>query len=111
VGIWEKTIDPDGDPKDWLRFEPDGRVASLTALDAHPSFAGIYRIEGDKIHLDFVIHDRHHPIEMRRTADPSKLLFMSKETGSAATYERREAPWVATVNAQPPRANGCRMRA
>ena len=70
LGRWELIRDPDGSPKDWLEFTPDGQVVLI-------------KPDGQRLGARSVI------ITLTPGSDKKELFARSGRTGNTAVYEKR----------------------
>jgi hypothetical protein len=88
LGRWEMTRDPDGGPKDWLEFTPDGRVSALK-LDGQ-RMSGRYMASESEVELNFRVGSLSVIITLVPGFDRKELFARSAETGNTAVYEKRQ---------------------
>lgn len=87
LGRWELIRDPDGSPKDWLEFTPDGQVV-LIKPDGQ-RFGGRYHGSGTEVELNFKVGARSVIITLTPGSDKKELFARSGRTGNTAVYEKR----------------------
>ena len=88
LGRWEQTRDPDGGPKDWLEFAPDGRVVSIRVNGQR--FSGRYVASEAEVQLNFKIGTQSVIITLTPGSDKKELFARSAKTGNTAVYEKRQ---------------------
>jgi hypothetical protein len=87
LGRWELVHSPDGDPKDWLEFGPDGAMSSI-APDGRRT-GGRYVTTGPEIQLNFKVGAKSIIITLTHGPDRQRLYARSARTGNTAIYEKR----------------------
>jgi hypothetical protein len=87
LGRWELVHSPDGDPKDWLEFGPDGTMSSI-ALDGRRT-GGRYVTNDQEVQLNFKIGAKSVIITLTHGPDRQRLYVRSARTGNTAVYEKR----------------------
>ena len=87
LGRWEMTRDPDGGSKDWLEFEPDGRVTSIKPDGQRTT--GRYIASEAEVKLYFKVGTLSVITTMAADADQQHLYTRSARTGNTTVYEKR----------------------
>jgi hypothetical protein len=87
LGRWELVRSPDGDPKDWLEFAPDGRMTSV-APDGR-RLGGRYAVTGREVELNFKMGSQSVLLRLTYGPDRERLYARSARTGNTAVYEKR----------------------
>jgi hypothetical protein len=87
IGRWELVHSPDGDPKDWLEFGPDGAMTSI-APDGRRT-GGRYVTNGREIQLNFKVGSKSVIMTLSYGPDRQRLYARSARTGNTAIYEKR----------------------
>jgi hypothetical protein len=86
TGKWELWHDPDGDPKDWVEFTPDGKAIS-TNSDGR-SLAGEYVVKDSEINIIYSYKGHSIPITLTYTPDKNKLFHYSERTRNTSEYRK-----------------------
>ena len=87
LGRWEMTRDPDGSPKDWLEFAPDGRVAAVKLNGQR--LTGRYVATESEVALTFKVGNESVIINLTVDTDKKLLYARSATTGNTAVYEKQ----------------------
>lgn len=86
LGRWELTHDPEGNPKDWLEFHPDGRAFSIAPSGRR--VPGEYTVGNGEVRIVYTLAGRQIPITLTFEPDRARLFARSARTGTASTYEK-----------------------
>jgi hypothetical protein len=86
LGRWEMTHDPDGGPKVWFEFSPDGTVVS-TKPDGQRT-TGRYIASEDEVKAYFKVGTLSVITTFAADADKKHLYNRSAQTGNTAVYEK-----------------------
>ncbi len=87
VGRWELKFDPDGSPKDFLEFDGDGQVVSISPLGRQVS--GVYAINEEGVRVSLLLpNGKTFPITLTPTPDKRQLKMKSARTGNISVYEK-----------------------
>lgn len=87
LGRWELVRDPDGSPKDWLEFTPDGRVVAIKSDGQR--FGGRYVASETAVQLNYKVGNLSIIITLEPGHDKKELFARSARTGNNAVYEKR----------------------
>jgi hypothetical protein len=89
TGTWTLCEDPDNSPKDSLQFNADG-TGLLVRAKGNVQF--LHKQSGQSVSLLANANGYAISIELSASADLSKLLLHSDETGNTAIYIRADNP-------------------
>ena len=85
-GKWEMSFDPDGNEKDWLQFDADGKVTSISSSGNGPT--GSYVVSGNQVQMTFTLKTKSVSMALTVSPDKKKLLNFSKRTGNTSEYTK-----------------------
>ncbi|HEU4438255.1 MAG TPA: hypothetical protein VFT36_03355 [Methylomirabilota bacterium] len=87
LGRWEMTRDPDGGPKNWFEFEPDGTVISIKSDGQR--MTGRYIASEAEVKVYFKVGTLSVITTLAADADGRHLYTRSARTGNTAVYEKQ----------------------
>ena len=87
LGRWEMVRDPDGGPKNWLEFGPDGVVTSVK-LDGD-RMTGRYIASEAEVKVFFKVGTLSIITTLAPDGDGQHLYTRSARTGNTAVYEKQ----------------------
>jgi hypothetical protein len=87
LGRWEMVRDPDGGPKNWLEFGPDGTVVSIKS--GGERMTGRYIASEAEVKVYFKVGTLSVITTLAADGDGKHLYTRSARTGNTAVYEKQ----------------------